>query len=292
MASLTKMMTFLVTLQTAKRLALNVYSTRIRVSLEASEMKGTHSGLQCGDTLTIEDLLYCMMLPSGNDAALALAESIGMLLYKSSNKLLSLAGKLIIHPTQSSWLFLTGACVHQSESHGMSSSAILLLCVASQTSAVRRCSTSCFVSEMNRLAEQLNLTNTRFANPHGLDDGNNHYSSAKDMARLACMLFKEDPLVTQVVSTVMHECHVETSEQQTKQLHVENLNKLLLIDGFIGVKTGHTKKAGACLVSCYKKYLPEYSHHANLIVVVMESSTKHARFDDTLAIIQMYKDEL
>jgi D-alanyl-D-alanine carboxypeptidase len=40
--------------------------------------------LKFGDILTVKDLLYGMMLPSGNDSAFALAEYFGRLLYKLS----------------------------------------------------------------------------------------------------------------------------------------------------------------------------------------------------------------
>lgn len=46
---------------------------RCRVSDEAAEMPGTTAELEVGDMLTIEDLLYGLMLPSGNDAATVLA---------------------------------------------------------------------------------------------------------------------------------------------------------------------------------------------------------------------------
>jgi D-alanyl-D-alanine carboxypeptidase (penicillin-binding protein 5/6) len=47
-------------------------------------MAGTSAGLQNGDVVSIHDLIYCVMLPSGNDAAQALAESLGVLMYKLS----------------------------------------------------------------------------------------------------------------------------------------------------------------------------------------------------------------
>ncbi len=37
----------------------------------------SHMGLQAGDTLTVEQLLYGLLVPSGNDAANALARSVG-----------------------------------------------------------------------------------------------------------------------------------------------------------------------------------------------------------------------
>lgn len=48
-------------------------SFRCRISEEASAMVGTSAELQAGDILNIEELLYGLMLPSGNDAAVALA---------------------------------------------------------------------------------------------------------------------------------------------------------------------------------------------------------------------------
>lgn len=36
-------------------------------------MTGTSAELVAGDTLTVEELLYGLMLPSGNDAAITLA---------------------------------------------------------------------------------------------------------------------------------------------------------------------------------------------------------------------------
>ena len=47
-------------------------------------MQGTTALLEEGEWILIEDLLYALMLPSGNDAALALAENFGCLLYFNS----------------------------------------------------------------------------------------------------------------------------------------------------------------------------------------------------------------
>lgn len=43
-------------------------------------MEGTSANLRKGDKLLIIDLLYGMLLPSGNDAALALAQYLGKFL--------------------------------------------------------------------------------------------------------------------------------------------------------------------------------------------------------------------
>lgn len=54
----------------------------IIVSEEAAEVTGTSAMLLPGDKLTIEQLLYGLMLPSGNDAAFVLAFYFGSLLDK------------------------------------------------------------------------------------------------------------------------------------------------------------------------------------------------------------------
>jgi D-alanyl-D-alanine carboxypeptidase len=56
----------------------------VKVSREAINLGGTTANLKFGDILTLKDLLYGMMLPSGNDAAFAIAEYFGRLLYKKS----------------------------------------------------------------------------------------------------------------------------------------------------------------------------------------------------------------
>lgn len=40
---------------------------------------GTSAGLEIGEIYTIQQLLYALMLPSGNDAAVAISEVIGLL---------------------------------------------------------------------------------------------------------------------------------------------------------------------------------------------------------------------
>lgn len=49
-------------------------------------MEGTTAGLRLGDQLSVVDLLHGMMLPSGNDAAVALAQYFGKFISFSINK--------------------------------------------------------------------------------------------------------------------------------------------------------------------------------------------------------------
>lgn len=69
-ASLTKMMTALVAVERAPLFA-PILAT------ERSLSEPAIIGLDPGDQLSLEEMLYGLLLPSGNDAALAIAESVG-----------------------------------------------------------------------------------------------------------------------------------------------------------------------------------------------------------------------
>lgn len=66
-------MTCLVVLYLSRKFGINIYEELVKVSKRASEIHGTSALLKFGDYLTIDSLLYGLMLPSGNDAAVALA---------------------------------------------------------------------------------------------------------------------------------------------------------------------------------------------------------------------------
>src|SRR5204862_7208828 len=71
-ASTTKIITALVAL------ARNDPSEVVTASFDPSELvDSTLMWLQVGDRITLEDMLYGLMLPSGNDAALAIANHVG-----------------------------------------------------------------------------------------------------------------------------------------------------------------------------------------------------------------------
>jgi D-alanyl-D-alanine carboxypeptidase (penicillin-binding protein 5/6) len=74
-ASITKVMTALVVIK-ANRLDRRIKVTAADVRY-ARDHNATNAGLHAGDILTARQLLYAMMLPSGADAAKALADSFG-----------------------------------------------------------------------------------------------------------------------------------------------------------------------------------------------------------------------
>ncbi|MBO5222422.1 MAG: D-alanyl-D-alanine carboxypeptidase [Clostridia bacterium] len=70
-ASTTKIMTALLVLERADP------TQKIKVSAKAAAVEGSQLGLTAGEELSVADLLYVLMMKSGNDAAVALAEGIG-----------------------------------------------------------------------------------------------------------------------------------------------------------------------------------------------------------------------
>ena len=75
-ASTTKIMTALVTLEVLERYDSPI-GQKVTVPASAQGVEGSSIYLEAGEKISVEDLLYGLMLVSGNDAAEALAEIIG-----------------------------------------------------------------------------------------------------------------------------------------------------------------------------------------------------------------------
>lgn len=71
MASTTKIMTAIVVLENSN------LNDIVTISKKAAGTGGSRLGLKINDKITVHDLLYGLMLKSGNDAAVALAEHVG-----------------------------------------------------------------------------------------------------------------------------------------------------------------------------------------------------------------------
>ncbi len=169
-ASTTKIMTGLLVCEAGD------LAREISVPPEAAGVEGSSLYLKAGERITVKELLYGLMLRSGNDAAVALA--------------IATAG-----------------------------------------------SVDTFVSRMNEKAQALGLEHTHFENPNGLD-GEEHFSTARDLSKL-CVHAMENETFRTVVSS---KSFTEHSRSFT------NHNKLLWrVEGADGVKTGYTKKAGRIL---------------------------------------------
>ena len=127
-----------------------------------------------------------------------------------------------------------------------------------------------FVSMMNQKVADLGLTDTHFANPHGLH-ADNHYSSAYDMAIIAANLISHGKILQY---TSIYEDYFNKPDGSRTWL--VNTNKLTrYYDGVDGLKTGYTKEAGYCLTATAKK------NNIRYITVVMGEPSSDLRSSET-----------
>ena len=183
-ASITKIMTAILAIESGK------LDEMVKVSEEAVKAEGSSIYLKPGEKIKLEDLVYGLMLRSGNDAAVAIAEHVGG----------SLDG---------------------------------------------------FVFLMNQKAEEIGMENTHFANPHGLDDHEDHLSTAYDMAILTRYAMSNDTY-QKIAGTKVHRAPNPTEDWDRVW---KNKNRLLteLYEYTTGGKTGYTKRAKRTLVTTATK---------------------------------------
>ena len=106
-----------------------------------------------------------------------------------------------------------------------------------------------FINLMNEKAKMIGMENTKFSTPSGLDK-DDHHSTAKDMAILGAYAMENENFSKIASQKSMSVKFLSPN----KTVRLKNHNKLLrLYDGCIGIKTGFTKSAGRCLVSCVEK---------------------------------------
>lgn len=72
-ASLSKIMTCYLSILICKKYKVEMKCCTYRVPDKVPDTPGTSAELEAGDILSVEDLLYALMLPSGNDASICLA---------------------------------------------------------------------------------------------------------------------------------------------------------------------------------------------------------------------------
>jgi D-alanyl-D-alanine carboxypeptidase (penicillin-binding protein 5/6) len=102
-----------------------------------------------------------------------------------------------------------------------------------------------FVAMMNVKAKKLGMRNTNFTNPCGFDIGN-HSSTANDLLKLTEYAIKNKTFN----SIVKLEKYAFNAINTKSRYVVHSSNKLLSNEPYIvGVKTGYTNEAGACLIA-------------------------------------------
>lgn len=141
-----------------------------------------------------------------------------------------------------------------------------------------------FIAEMNRLAKAINANNTTFVNTHGLENGPKPgLSTAADMARLAIHTMRRNE-INFIVSQKTRKISV-TGAGGTRSHTLTNTNELIGEPGILGIKTGTTNAAGACLATCMERdplirTKPDGTKGATprrLIVVLLDSPNRFAR---------------
>ncbi|HIG13446.1 MAG TPA: D-alanyl-D-alanine carboxypeptidase [Gammaproteobacteria bacterium] len=208
-ASLSKLMTAYLVFRGIDNGAFRL-DEEVVVSENAWRSIGSRMFIEPGDRVSIENLIKGLVVQSGNDAAVALAEYV--------------AG-----------------------------------------------SEAAFVEMMNQAAAGLNLNGTNYVNSTGLPHPD-HFSTARDISRLAGVITQQFPEYYRYYSI---------KEFGWKGIHQKNRNKLLWRDETIdGVKTGHTRSAGYCLVGSAER------GGMRLIASVLGAQSKTKRADAVYALLR------
>lgn len=131
-----------------------------------------------------------------------------------------------------------------------------------------------FISLMNKKAKELNLNNTHFSNPDGLDEPGN-YSSALDIAKIFSYLINSHPEALEILKT---KNMVVYSSDGKIEHRLQNTNELLdKVNEVMAGKTGYTDEAGGSLVLFVR---------GDIITVVLGSPD---RFGESEKLIQWLK---
>ena len=130
-----------------------------------------------------------------------------------------------------------------------------------------------FVKRMNRRARELELKNTRYRNPIGLDEPG-AYSSARDLVKLATYL-RTNRFFRRTVDAE----HVTLASGDHSR-RFDNRNTLVITEPWVnGVKTGHTRSAGYVLVGSGRK------NGIQVVSAVLGTPSEAARNADTLRLL-------
>ena len=101
-------------------------------------------------------------------------------------------------------------------------------------------SESAFVEQMNKRAYELGCENTHFINCNGLDETADHYSSARDIAKISAELLKHPKILDYTT--------IWMDSLRNGSFGLSNTNKLIrFYKGANGLKTGSTSTAKYCI---------------------------------------------
>lgn len=124
---------------------------------------------------------------------------------------------------------------------------------------------SAFAEMMNKRAAELGCKNTHFINCNGLNETSEHYSTARDVAKISCELLKHSD-ITKYTTIWM-------DTLRDGAFGLSNTNKLIrFYKGANGIKTGSTSAAKYCLSASAER------DGMQLVAVVLGAPTTAERF--------------
>ena len=233
-ASMTKVMTCMLSLEYLDT------DEKLTVSEEALKGLGNDSslmGILKGEKVKVSELLYGLMLPSGNDAANVLAEGCVEAFFEK-------------FPAD-------GEAVNKD---GVTSKYITDTLHDSKENILNFRKIEAFACLMNLRAEKLGCKGTHFTNACGLHD-DNHYTTAQDICTMMAAA-TDNPEFNVLISCPSHVFKATNRHRAEPWSYVKNSNNLLFepwlasktangadshLAAIIGGKTGTTTQAGKCL---------------------------------------------
>jgi len=127
-----------------------------------------------------------------------------------------------------------------------------------------------FLILMNDKAKSLNMNDTNYSNPDGIDD-NNHYTTLNDLLKLS-IEFSDNIELLSIISKTKFVYEISGVEKTYKSTN------LIISEGFVGLKTGWTDLAGLTFIGLNQ------SNNREIITIVNKSivdEDKVTHFKDT-----------
>lgn len=129
-----------------------------------------------------------------------------------------------------------------------------------------------FVARMNERARELGMTNTGFSNCTGLFEGDDHLTTAYDIALMSRELIRHGAIKDYTT--------IWMDDLRGGEFGLSNTNKLIYYySGSTGLKTGFTTKAMYCLSATAERDGVEY------IAVVLKAPTSNDRFESAKTLL-------
>src|SRR5262249_1640670 len=128
-----------------------------------------------------------------------------------------------------------------------------------------------FVARMNAKAHELGLTNTRFANPHGLPDPRQR-SCARDLARLIGRLLSDHPASRTILGGQMF--------LYNGRLYARHISLFTDPGGVQALKTGFTREAG------YNLAVSAWRSGQQFLMIVLGARSRASSYSDAKQLLR------